>query len=129
MNSWIKDKRLWTAAAVLALNLLVLGVYHTTLGKAGGARVGVVDMAQVSSETRAQYVQLLMKQKEIKMDTKEAEKAAQAYIDKTSNVIDNEIRAIERDCGCLLLMRGVAVGGTGVLDYTQRLIKAIGANT
>lgn len=124
----INDRRIWAAAgAALFMNLLVLGAYHALVGPLEGVRVGVVDMALVSSETRAHYVQLLLKQKELKIDDKEAEKTAAAYIDKTSNVIDSEIRSIEADCGCLLLMRGVAVGGASMRDYTQRVIKAIGA--
>lgn len=130
MRNWIQNHQFWVAAGtVLAMNLIILLAYHGLFGRPSGVRIGVVDMAQISSETRTQYIQMLIKQKDMKIDNQEAEKVAAAIIDRTSNAIDKEIREIERECGCLLLMRGVAVGAASMIDYTQRVIKAIGAPT
>lgn len=124
----IKDRRFWIAAAVvLVLNVAILAGWQLVGGSGSGLRVGVVDKSAVAAELRRHYMEVLLKQKSATSDVKDADKQAEAYIERANAIIDREIDAIGRECNCLLLVRGVAVGGADMRDYTDRVVQAIGS--
>jgi len=114
-----RNTLLW-GVAVLFINITMIGAYHALFAQWNYVKIGVVDMNQITVATRTNYLKVLLATKDVKISETEAE----AYMNRTGEIINSAIRDIERDCKCVLMARGAAMS-SDMVDYTDYIMKAI----
>lgn len=107
----------WVVGVCLALSAAssggaVLG-YHVT--RPAPPRLATLDVARLFGERQAELMKLVAEGGEA------ATEQAMAMAQRFGKRLEAEVRALPKECGCIVLVRGAVVAGEALPDYTDVL--------